>query len=385
MSLELLPQELLHLVTCHLSAKQYLRLYSTCKQLYGMRTPYNFKVTKLKRFLEKAPIPVLENYSFVGTKSDWVLMVACRRGAFQLVDRLLTSQEAQRTDYALPKQWTDEADELISITMGMKDYKPKSEHHTKVTLLHIAAIFDQQEICQLLLDRGADVDANCQKSCTPLLISLIKRNAQLSLFLLERGADPNGNGMDGRHILTEASSCGTPEILTKLIEGGAQLPEDDIPVFFSAAATNGSLEVVKWIFEQEQYRHMIGENALSIVHNAVSSPTPKMEYILAKLHEIVQHPYLKEEAMLYADEEESMHNVEWLLDQGALIDGPPDSRESLLANAARDGEVDLMEFLLDRGASMHIGNDQKDNPFLLAIMDNQLEACELLVERNPDI
>jgi ankyrin repeat protein len=65
---------------------------------------------------------------------------------------------------------------------------------------------DIPDLARLLLDRGADVNAQDQNHATPLLLAAERRMDDIARILLEHGADPNVKNIRGKtplHLLLE--------------------------------------------------------------------------------------------------------------------------------------------------------------------------------------
>lgn len=92
------------------------------------------------------------------------------------------------------------------------------------TALHLAAAFGSPQAVQLLLDRGAPVDAlsnNAQKN-QPLHAALaLGRNPATIGILLEAGADPNARQAGGFTALFSAAAANRADLVELLILHGA--------------------------------------------------------------------------------------------------------------------------------------------------------------------
>jgi ankyrin repeat protein len=66
--------------------------------------------------------------------------------------------------------------------------------------LHSASAAGQLEVCRVLLDAGADVNAVQHGGYTALLDAAANKNQELVDFLLERGADRSARLDDGRGV-----------------------------------------------------------------------------------------------------------------------------------------------------------------------------------------
>src|SRR6185295_10548090 len=82
---------------------------------------------------------------------------------------------------------------LVDRVRALVSQGPAADARDKLgrTALHWAAMGGNVEIVRMLLDAGAPADAPDRNGWTPL--SLIEDNVDVAKLLLERGADPNAN------------------------------------------------------------------------------------------------------------------------------------------------------------------------------------------------
>jgi hypothetical protein len=85
------------------------------------------------------------------------------------------------------------------------------------TALHMAAEYGEHEIAELLLDYGADIDAQGKNSVTPLQLASREGHEQVVRLLLERGADVNAQGGDRGTALHMASQEGHSHVVRLLV------------------------------------------------------------------------------------------------------------------------------------------------------------------------
>jgi uncharacterized protein len=86
----------------------------------------------------------------------------------------------------------------------------------KARPLHSAAAARQREVCEVLLDAGADVNATQHGGYTPLLETAQSGDADLAALLLERGADPSARLDDGRGAAEVARASDNHELAERL-------------------------------------------------------------------------------------------------------------------------------------------------------------------------
>ena len=83
------------------------------------------------------------------------------------------------------------------VSSGMVDVNCKGEF--QLTPMHRAAWNGNKNVMQLLLDRGAELNAVDQDGWTPLHGATLHGHKDVVQLLLERGADPNIATRPGRH------------------------------------------------------------------------------------------------------------------------------------------------------------------------------------------
>ena len=80
-------------------------------------------------------------------------------------------------------------------------------------------------IVQLLLDRGADINAQTTNGWTPLMRSIYQKNIAVTKLLIERGASLNIKSKAGNNAAWFAVLTGNTEILDLLIKKGISLSD----------------------------------------------------------------------------------------------------------------------------------------------------------------
>jgi hypothetical protein len=95
-------------------------------------------------------------------------------------------------------------------------------------ILNICIQQQHEPITRLLLDRGADVDLQDEKTLmTPLNNSIIMGNKALTRRLFKKGADVNLADAEGMTPLLWASARGYLEVVAQLVEAGAEVNHQD--------------------------------------------------------------------------------------------------------------------------------------------------------------
>lgn len=109
-----------------------------------------------------------------------------------------------------------------------------------------AATFGYVDIAAKLLDRGAQVDYGADRGVpTPLMLAAINGGPQMVQLLLDRGADVNAEAA-GSTALTEAVRQGRAQVVALLLDAGADpdVPMHDAsaPLCFAAAKAMAQIE-----------------------------------------------------------------------------------------------------------------------------------------------
>ncbi|ACO46639.1 ankyrin repeat domain-containing protein [Deinococcus deserti] len=112
----------------------------------------------------------------------------------------------------------DEAAELL-LTRGA-DVNAVSRNPMQVQPLHSAAAGNHARLAQALVRAGAEVNAAQHGGFTPLMSAAQNGNAGLVLFLLSAGADPAAQTTDGQDAAALAAEGGYEEIVI-LLKGEA--------------------------------------------------------------------------------------------------------------------------------------------------------------------
>jgi ankyrin repeat protein len=81
---------------------------------------------------------------------------------------------------------------------------------------------DMQNV-QLLLDKGADVNAKLRDGDSALMIALYMYNIDILRLLIDRGADVNARDKNGKSVLIQAAEKGRTHAITILVDRGADI------------------------------------------------------------------------------------------------------------------------------------------------------------------
>jgi len=96
-----------------------------------------------------------------------------------------------------------------------------------VSLLHVACFKGSEPMAKMLLENGADIDAEDMLGSSPLYRALANEHAELALFLIAEGADLDHADKTGVTPFMAASCVLEVAALSSLIEREADLERED--------------------------------------------------------------------------------------------------------------------------------------------------------------
>jgi ankyrin repeat protein/mono/diheme cytochrome c family protein len=223
------------------------------------------------------------------------------------------------------------------------------------TPLHHAAGFGTLQVMQLLLDKGADVNARNRRGSTPLHWAI--HDAAKVRLLVSRGAAVNTKSIEGR-----------------------------TPVYQAAVLANGheALRLLLASGADPQLATLIGQTPLMVA--AVRGDVEAMRLLIEKGADVNTKNSAGETALMAAATNGSPEAVRLLLDKGADATVRSKRTETALGNTATAGVEETVRLLLEKGAEVNIRNIRGYSPLMLAAASDALPAgaVKLLLARGAE-
>ena len=222
--------------------------------------------------------------------------------------------------------------------------------------LHLAAALRGSEvIVRLLLDRGADVNAQGGEYGHALQAAVSQKSEVIVRLLLDRGADINAQGGVYGNALQAAASYGSEVIVRLLLDQGADINAQggEYGNALQAAAAKGSEVIVRHLLERGADINAQGGKYGNALQAAVSQ---KSEVI-----------------------------VRLLLDQGADVNAQGGKYGNALQAAAPKGSEVIVRHLLDRGADINAQGGVYGNALQAAVSQKSEVIVRLLLDRGADV
>lgn len=215
-----------------------------------------------------------------------------------------------------------------------------------------------EEVADLLLNRGARIDAMTDSGDSPLSLAAGMATPAMSRLLVRRGADLSDRS--GRRALEAAVASGRRETAEILLDSGVEAGRS-----LHLAAANGAIEMVTLFLGRGapvDLRDEEGDTPLLCASR--SGHRIVVQALLGRGADVEAMNSAGRRAM----HEAGVETVRLLVERGAAINAQDARGWSPLHEAARSQDFEKAEFLLNAGASANERADRGDTP-LHAIFD----------------
>jgi ankyrin repeat protein len=259
----------------------------------------------------------------------------------------------------------------------------EEQDNDRFTALHWAAVRDQLDAVQLLLDLGADANGGGDGE-TPLYLAAGRASPALVKRLLAAGADPlRTDRYRQRHALEAAANRG--RYRTRNEAGFCIDPrcEEDVAIVRMLLAAGADVNVP-------------GANA-SPLHSAASSGHVEVVRELLDAGADLNDPrgfHGNASPLLHAlspasddDAQRGQHQIaKMLIEYGADVNKRSDPGATALHFAiARVASIEIVEMLIAAGADVNLHGFDGQTPLHSAVYARQVEIGKLLLERGADV
>ncbi|RLL95993.1 hypothetical protein CFD26_106093 [Aspergillus turcosus] len=228
------------------------------------------------------------------------------------------------------------------------------------TPLYFASLAGLQHTVQLLLEKGADVNAKDDQFDNALRAACSQGHKAIVRLLLDSGAALNVEAHFYDSPLVVACSTGNTEVVQLLLDRCADI---NTPVSGLAGAPN-ALEVACCRGDENIVRLLLD--------NGVDANAPVGGSVYHSVLEAASSQGFKEVVQL-------------LLNKGAHPNGPGFHDETPLLAASRKGHGEVVRLLLDHDADVDFPGKEDGTPLQLACMNGHKDVVQLLLEKVHDI
>ena len=299
----------------------------------------------------------------------------------------------------------------------------------KKTPLHYAAAEGRQEVVELLIARGADLDAKDNVGRTPLGMAALEGKRDVAELLITKGAAvtlhvhaalgdlgqveqalAKGEPVDLRddHGRTALHDAGSAAVVELLISKGADVKASNeggmTPLHYAAA--RGQSEVAELLLEkgadvdaldnwettplfraargghESTARLLVDRGAKVDLHiAAMLGDTDRLKALIAAGQDVDALSSFGGTPLYFASLRGQKEAVEFLLDRGAAIDAEDTFGSTPLHAAAQAGHAEVVELLLTRSAQVNAQDTSRQPALYLAASEGHTRVVELLLDR----
>jgi ankyrin repeat protein len=271
---------------------------------------------------------------------------------------------------------------VIAYLIGLEDIEVDQKDPMGRTPLYIAAEKGNNVVVQLLVDRGANVNANALSAA-----SLGGHEAVVRL-LVDKGADVNAQG--GRHgnALYTASTGGHEAVVRLLVDKGADVNAQGggYDNALRAASAGGHEEVVRLLVDKGADVNAQGGRHGNALYAASTGGHEAVVRLLVDEGADVNAQGGRYGNALYAASNGGHEAVVRLLvDKGADVNAQGRGYGSALRAASAGGHEEVVRLLVDKGADVNAQGGGYGNVFRVASAGGHEEVVRLLVDKGADV
>ena len=252
------------------------------------------------------------------------------------------------------------------------------------------------EVVQLLLDKGADVNAQGGQYGNALQAAAYSGKVEAFQLLLDKGADVNAQGGMYGNALQAAAYCGKVEAFQLLLDEGADVNaqggEYGHVLQAAVASDDSKVEVIQLLLDNGADINAQGGRYGNALQAAVEFRDSKVEVIqllLDKGADINAQGGEYGNALQAAVESyySKVEVIQLLLDKGADVNAQGGKYGYALQAAAYRGKVEVIQLLLDKGADVNAQGGKYGYALQAAVAsyDSTVELVQLLLDEGADV
>ena len=254
------------------------------------------------------------------------------------------------------------------------------------TLMHVAVYYSHEDLIDILLQKGADINATNNLGQTPFLLKCQCMPGILP-FLLQRGADPFLKDKEGRSGLHMAADSGKTDTLKMLLSEGLDINavtlDGDTPL--TCALSVDQQDSALFLLDQGADYHVnCLKSRRTILHFAASM---RMGRIIERVLEAGDVDINAKDArgwtaLALASRKGSTRLIRSLIAAGANMEAVEEMNDRPLHVSLITGNEDVAIYLIGQGVDVCVPGSYDRTPLHLAAESGCLRAAELILHRD---
>ena len=308
----------------------------------------------------------------------------CDLGATDIYGRTALHIAAFKSDFDAVQMLVDTA----HIDVDCRDNNDCTPLHYTMHDDDQESLEDVSRCAELLLEHGADVNAQNNRGSTPLHLAASKMSEKTVQLLIKNGANINLKTDQKQTALHKASRHGRLDIVRLLLDHKADtdLQDDQGSTPLHLAIYHMSLQAVQLFLDHGANVTLRNDKGQAILHQASQHGHPDIiQLILSRVNADAVDKDGSTPLHLAASEAEELSGAQLLLDHGANLGLRNKQGQTALHLASQRGRLDFMELLLNRGAIVDVPDNDGFTPLHLTISKVERRAAELLLKHGADI
>lgn len=302
------------------------------------------------------------SYNAQNEAGETPLIVAAKNGLTDLLEKMirakfkLDTQDAKGNTalmYAVENKYVDIIDELINAgaDINVKNNEGK-------TVLRMAVMRGMVDDIKTFIELGADAKEKDDDDYTLLMLAsyLYYNQKGILPLLIDAGAEVNAQDSDGTSALMIAASRGWVESVQELLKAGADV--EAVDVTGRQALDYAQNEDIKTLLRQEEAKleRARGQKSLTLGQE-----------------------------LIMATKKNNIHEVKALLKRGANINAQNERGETALMAAARRNFIPIVQLLLREALDIELAEKTGITPLQSAVINGNIEIVKLLLDAGAQV
>ena len=256
-----------------------------------------------------------------------------------------------------------------------------------VSALHLASRDGHAEVARVLLEHGADVNAQARDGQTALHRASRIGQVEIVRMLLKHGASTSAGDADKSTPLHLASKRGDVEIIRILLEHDADVNVQSVGGWTALhhASLGGHKEVTRFLLECDADVNAQDEEGWTALHHSSRGGHMAVTRSLLDHGANANAQDLDKSTPLHlASGYGHVGNARLLLEHDADANSPDESSCTPLHLASQEGHLDVVQLLLDRSETLNAKNEDQQTPLFLASGNGRSKVVQLLLDNGAD-